>query len=219
MKKAKSIQPLLMLLFLLMTQNANALTSVFINEIHYDNVGADTGEGVEIAGPAGTSLLDWQLLFYNGNNGDNYHAEAFGAGYVIPDLGNGFGTLVVDKNGIQNGPMDGIALINDLGVVMQFLSYEGIFVPTAGPAKGQASTDIGVSETSSTPAGYSLQLTGIGSYYEDFTWTTGSSNTFGQFNTNQSFERPPVPTPEPATLLLLGIGLFPLICYKIKRKN
>ena len=28
--------------------------SIFINEIHYANIGGDTGEGVEIAGPAGT---------------------------------------------------------------------------------------------------------------------------------------------------------------------
>ena len=28
--------------------------SIFINEIHYDNIRGDTGEGVEIAGPAGT---------------------------------------------------------------------------------------------------------------------------------------------------------------------
>ena len=29
---------------------------IFINEVHYDNVGNDEGEGVEIAGPAGTDL-------------------------------------------------------------------------------------------------------------------------------------------------------------------
>ncbi len=35
-------------------------TTVFINEIHYDNatgtVGGDINEGIEIAGPAGTDL-------------------------------------------------------------------------------------------------------------------------------------------------------------------
>ena len=30
-----------------------ASPSVFINEIHYDNTGTDTGEAIEIAGPAG----------------------------------------------------------------------------------------------------------------------------------------------------------------------
>jgi hypothetical protein len=35
---------------------------VFINEIHYDNAGADVGEFVEIAGPAGTNLAGWRLM-------------------------------------------------------------------------------------------------------------------------------------------------------------
>src|SRR5688572_32326239 len=30
--------------------------SVFINEVHYDNTGTDTGEFLEIAGPGGTDL-------------------------------------------------------------------------------------------------------------------------------------------------------------------
>ena len=34
--------------------------SVFINEIHYDNVGTDSGEAVEIAGPAGTDIGGWR---------------------------------------------------------------------------------------------------------------------------------------------------------------
>ena len=39
---------------------------VFINEIHYDNTGADVGEGVEIAGPAGTNLACFRIYLYNG---------------------------------------------------------------------------------------------------------------------------------------------------------
>ena len=33
--------------------------TAFINEIHYDNTGKDTGEAIEIAGPAGTNLSGW----------------------------------------------------------------------------------------------------------------------------------------------------------------
>jgi hypothetical protein len=36
--------------------------SVFINEIHYDNAGTDTGEAIEIAGPAGTDLTGWRSV-------------------------------------------------------------------------------------------------------------------------------------------------------------
>ena len=35
---------------------AHAATSVFINEIHYDNASTDAGEAIEVAGPAGTDL-------------------------------------------------------------------------------------------------------------------------------------------------------------------
>ena len=34
------------------TTEARAASTIFINEIHYDNTGGDTGEGVEIAGGA-----------------------------------------------------------------------------------------------------------------------------------------------------------------------
>ena len=36
-------------------------TAVFINELHYDDAGNDSGEGVEIAGPAGTSLTGYTI--------------------------------------------------------------------------------------------------------------------------------------------------------------
>ena len=38
---------------------------VWINEFHYDNDGGDTGEAVEVAGPAGTDLTDFQLVLYS----------------------------------------------------------------------------------------------------------------------------------------------------------
>lgn len=41
---------------------AAAQTPIFINEIHYDNDGGDTGEAIEIAGPAGSDLTGWSLV-------------------------------------------------------------------------------------------------------------------------------------------------------------
>ena len=56
---------LLGLLAALLTMAATAQgQSVFINEIHYDNVGTDSGEKVEIAGPAGTDLSGWKIVRY-----------------------------------------------------------------------------------------------------------------------------------------------------------
>ncbi len=42
----------------------------FISEIHYDNVGADQGEAVEIEAPAGFDLTGWKIVRYNGNVAD-----------------------------------------------------------------------------------------------------------------------------------------------------
>ena len=73
---------------------------------------------------------------------------------------------------------------------MQFLSYEGSFIATNGPANGMTSTDIGVSEGGSGPVGESLQLQGTGSSYEDFTWAGSSAGSPGMINDAQSFVAP-----------------------------
>lgn len=162
-------------------------TNVFINEIHYDNDGTDTGEAIEIAGSAGTDLTGWDVVLYNGNGGTTYDTDSLSG--TIPDQQNGFGTVAVSypTNGIQNGSPDGIALVDNNNNVVQFLSYEGSLTAVGGPADGTASIDIGVAEGSSTPIGSSLQLTGTGSVYEDFTWSD-AANTFSAVNTGQTFD-------------------------------
>ncbi len=166
---------------------ANPSTTIFINEIHYDNAGTDTGEAIEIAGPAGTDLTGWSIVLYNGSGGAVYDTDVLSG--VIPNQQGGFGTVVLTypSNGIQNGAPDGIALVNPSSTVVQFLSYEGTFTAVGGPANGLASTDIGVSETGSEPVGLSLQLTGTGDTYGEFAWSSPSANTFGNVNTGQTF--------------------------------
>ena len=159
--------------------------TVFINEIHYDNNSTDVGEAVEIAGPAGTDLAGWSLVLYNGNGGAPYNTISLSG--TIPDLGNGFGVVAVPTVGIQNGSPDGLALVNG-STVVQFLSYEGTFTAVGGPANGMLSVDIGVSEASNSTTGDSLQLVGTGVGYDDFTWAASQPNTFGAFNTGQSFQ-------------------------------
>ncbi|NQZ82904.1 MAG: ExeM/NucH family extracellular endonuclease [Colwellia sp.] len=174
-----------------MTLTATAFASdVFINEIHYDNVGDDTGEAIEVAGTAGTDLTGWTLVFYNGSNSASTGKKSYKTailGGVLPNQQDSFGTLSFDVSGIQNGSPDAIALVDDNGAVLQFLSYEGSFTALNGPAIDLTSTDIGASETSSTPVGHSLQLSGLGTKYEDFTWQAAGVSTFGAINTGQSF--------------------------------
>lgn len=179
-----------------------AAASVFINEIHYANAGTDSGEAIEIAGPAGTDLTGWSLVLYNGANGAVYNTTLLSG--AIPDLASGFGVTVVNYpvNGIQSGAPDGIALVNASNQVVQFLSYEGSFIAVGGPADGVISTDIGVAETGTTAVGASLQLTGTGTHYADFTWNSAAPNTFGNTNIGQSFAvaQPPISScGQPAT--------------------
>ena len=176
-----------LLCMFLMTAVLSAQT-VFVNEIHYDNSGTDSGEAIEIAGTAGTDVSGWSIVRYNGSNGNMYGMDNFVG--TLPDQDNGFGTTSISypTNGLQNGAPDGFALVNNTGVVVQFLSYEGTLTANDGPAAGMTSTDIGISENSGTAAGTSLQLTGgPGSASGDFTWVGGVAQSFGAVNAGQSF--------------------------------
>jgi predicted extracellular nuclease len=165
-----------------------AVTSVFINEIHYDNTGTDAGEAIEVAGPAGTDLTGWSIVLYNGSGGAVYDTDVLSG--TIPDQQAGFGTVVLSYavNGIQNGAPDGVALVDPSSAVIQFLSYEGTFTAVGGPANGMTSTNIGVQENGTEPVGQSLQLQGSGTAYEAFTWSAlPIGQTFGAVNTGQTF--------------------------------
>ncbi len=131
-------------------------------------------------------------MLYNGSNGAVY--DTINLSGVIPDQQNGYGTLSFPRAGIQNGSPDGIALVDSGNSVIQFLSYEGTFTAVGGPADGMLSVDIGVSENGSGAVGDSLQLTGTGTAYEDFTWAADMPNTFGAVNTGQTFGSGPVST-------------------------
>ena len=142
-------------------------------------------EFVEIAGTEGTDLTGCQVVAYNGSNGESYKTVTLSG--TLTNQSNGFGFYNVSFSAMQNGGPDGLALVNAAGEVVQFISYEGTMTATNGPAAGQTSTDVGVAETTSTPVGYSLQLTGTGSQYSDFVWTGPQTDSPGLANSGQSF--------------------------------
>jgi len=92
-----------------------------INEIDYDQVGADTGGFIEIANTSGTaaSLDGIALVLVNGGDGTEYdRVELTGS------LEAG-GYLSIDVDA-QNGAPDGVALIDTAGdSLLDALSYEG----------------------------------------------------------------------------------------------
>lgn len=164
----------------LQAQTPNA----WINEIHYNNIGNDTGEGVEVVieDAAFFDLSSFTITFYNGSNGKVYKGiglkENMKGAVVLP-----FTIYTAFVAGIQND-LEGIALSYQ-GELLQFLSYGGAFTATDGIAQGITSTDIGVRENDQTPEGFSLQLVGEGNRYNTFEWHVPLANTFDQVNTGQ----------------------------------
>jgi DNA/RNA endonuclease G (NUC1) len=155
-------------------------TNVRISEFHYDNDGTDTGEAVEIEGDANGSLAGWKLVLYSGSTGSATQGQSYGtidlAGTFGATCGGTRGVLVFSAPGLQNGDKDGFALVNAAGQVVEFLSYEGSFAAVNGPAAGMTATDVGVAESTSTPAGRSLQRAGNG------VWFGPNASTFGACN-------------------------------------
>lgn len=199
---------------LLLAGAAPAATAagVFLNELHYDNDGSDAREGLEVAGPAGLSLAGWQVLLYNGSNGEVY--ETVDLTGTIPDQQAGHGVVSVLVDGIQNGT-EALALVDPHDRVVQFLGYEGTVQASEGPADGLESVDLGVAQASDNPAGRSLGLVGTGFLAGDFTWTAGLQESFGLPNPGQTFTSP---VPVPPAALLLGTVLPALALSRRRRR-
>lgn len=147
-----------------------------INEVHYDNDGADVGEFIEIRVAEGTNTAGTTVELMNGSNGTVYDTLSLPATPASTSGGFDYYLIELPANGLQNGAPDGIALVND-GTLVEFLSYEGSFTATAGAAAGVTSTDIGVAETGGTPTGFSLQRDEGGD-----TWADPAEETRGTAN-------------------------------------
>ena len=97
----------------------------------------------EVAVPAGTDVSGYSIAIYNGS-GVLQTTMSFPA----PD-----GTLQgqdiytfdeFNPGGVEYGASEAIALIDDTGTVVQFVSFEGKTVsPTFGPAAGETSSSLG----------------------------------------------------------------------------
>jgi len=165
--------------------------NAWVNEFHYDNTGTDANEFVEIVieNPGTYLLSDFRVDLYNFTGGVTYDNKTLDLFIVGSTSGNfTLYSYTYPANGIQNGAQDGIALSYQGTVITgQFLSYEGVLTATTGPAAGLTSTDIGVMEPGSDPLGLSLQLSGSGTQYSQFTWQTPAAHTKGLLNNSQSF--------------------------------
>ena len=60
---------------------------VFLNEIRANDESTDDGEFIELIGPAGTDIGNWQIEHYNGSGGDLIFSYTIPEGTLIPDDG------------------------------------------------------------------------------------------------------------------------------------
>jgi DNA/RNA endonuclease G (NUC1) len=172
------------------------LPDIRLTEIHYDNDGTDVNEGIEVEGPAGADLSGWKVVLYNGSDGAEYDSKDLTGAFVNRCDGRGVLTLAIA--GLQNGSPDGIALVDADNQVVEFLSYEGSFAATNGPAAGKTSRDIGVLEPGNGPAVHSLQLLASTAL-----WQSPSAATFGRCNEGD------VPPPPPPSIVITELMADP----------
>ncbi len=168
-------------------------TDPWINEFHYDNLGADADEFVEVAGPAGIDLSNYTIYTYDGS--DRMVDQVRALSGLIDNESNGFGAVVEYITNLQNST-EGIALVRNPSTVIEFLSYEGSFIALDGPAVGLTSTDVGVSEPGNQATNESLSRIGTGNIGTEFTWAD-QLETPGTLNGNQTM----VPCPENAPVV------------------
>jgi hypothetical protein len=112
-----------------------------INEIDYDQVGADSGGFVEIynAGGSAAELATLALVFVDGADGLEYLRKPLEGSLAAGE----YRVVTADA---QNGAPDGVALVErDSGTFVDALSYEGTI---AGLVEGNAlSADVADSNT------------------------------------------------------------------------
>ncbi|MDQ6717586.1 MAG: lamin tail domain-containing protein [Gemmatimonadota bacterium] len=168
--------------------------SVHFSELHYDNAGTDVNEKIEIAGPAGTDLTGWSVVLYGGDAVPDFSAySTTDLGVTIPATCGANGVIVIDYavNGIKNAKFNGVgnpagmALIDNNGQVVEFLSYEGAFTALDGPAAGHLSVDIGVAEEPPPAPGNSLHRDDLG------VWQPAAPQDFGACNAVNATPPPP----------------------------
>jgi Lamin Tail Domain len=157
---------------------------IVINEVDYDQPGSDTLEYVELQGAGNADLAGWTLVLYNGNGGGAYTTIDldFEAGSLPADGYLVIGSALVPdvdvvswvSNGIQNGN-DGVVLCSG-GVVVDSVSYEGVFDATDGCASGSTLPDSdGVNDASAADTSISRCDDGSGGF-QLRTSTPGATN-------------------------------------------
>ena len=138
-----------------------AFEKLVINEVDYDQPGADTSDFVELfnAGETNIALLNYTLEFINGATGAAYQSLNLGGApaqvlapgeyVVVAQQALAPNTIVVGFS-IQNGAPDGLRLVGLAGNTVDSLTYEGVISgytegDAGSPADAGDSDNVGIS--------------------------------------------------------------------------
>ena len=129
------------------------------------------------------NLVDYRITLYDGADGIVYQSitvDQFTPGATVNNRIYYFYNM--PANTLLAGPA-GLSL-SYTGTVLpgQFISYGGSFTAVEGDATGMTSTDIG-----NFTQGESFALTGTGTKYSDFTWSSMSNPSPGDINPGQTY--------------------------------
>ena len=151
----------------------------------------DQGQFIELAYQTGLDVSEIHVQLYNGNTGRTYGGALVVSADGIPGSVGPIGGLsfvyfdIIHIRHAVSG--NGIALVDGRsGAVLEFISYDGQFNATNGPARGLESVPIGVSELIDGDVGLSLQLGGSGCVRSDFSWQAVQAETKGTLNRGQT---------------------------------
>jgi len=136
---------------------------------------------IEVTGPTGDSLSGWEIILYN-EIPLPYDTIILNGEFPGTQACNGI--VEVDAAILFTTPGSGMALVDDQGMLIQYLTYGDTTTGTSGPIANTTSENIG------TQVGNfgSLQLTGVGAQYQDFTWNLLDTATPDEVNISQLFE-------------------------------
>lgn len=200
--------PLALILFAFVLPARASWISPFISEFHYDNPGVDVDEFVAVTGPAGLDLSGWQIILYNGANGDPYRSVSLSG--VLGGRVDAWAEAYWRIAGMQNGP-DALALVAPADRLIDFVAYEGDVLAASGVAAGLGAKTLPVAEGGATDVGSSLQRVGG---VDSWAWVVAPA-TPGELNRGLGgFDAAGVPAVSAWILWLSGIGGWLLLSIR-----
>jgi len=164
---------------------------IFINEFHYSNGPVSQDQGVEIAGPAGIDLSNYELVVQQqvNSNPNTFLVEVYRSTLsgMIDDEGSGFGAVwfPVAAMPLYRGY---ISLVNSItGEVVDFVTYDPAYglLDVMSPPIFTPNGPYNNLELPTHPPGFSFQRVGEGNCPSDYIWVRFPSSR-GYLNPGQS---------------------------------